>query len=288
MNKTDQLTYYFELGKFIAQTILQGIYNPDIQLSNIGFQNGMLTFLDYAPIQIVSISEAHTKEFLQKFTESLFSILDVLPNKFTPKSYFRAGFTSYGGVLTHSIFSNAVNNGFSSFIYTGKKTIVSSYNAVHLYSNPNIAAAITEWKASPLDRMDLDHYPSLDSYSKSIERQCISPYNKYYLDNLYFINSYIGLKDTLSQQPILILNMALSAHHAGLTYTAYGLYQKCLSMKSDFTEVNAACYKGISKLNSISALDSHIIDYIKNCVCFDLFELLWILSDLDNTIVTIE
>ncbi len=281
MNKKEQFIHYFDLGKFIARTMLDGIFHPDMQLNNVGIKINPI-FLDYASVQLISIPEDLTDELFSKLTESLFPLLDSLPNDFTAKSYFRAGFVSYGGILTHGIFANTLNNGFSSFIYTSKNSISATYNEKPIYSDKKNIAAITEWKNYQLDKVSLKNFPSLEIYSNSAERQYISPHNRYYLDNLYFVHSYLGLQDNPSQLPILILNMAMSANRFGLNYTAYGLYQQCLSMNSGITDINALCYQDLSRLNNVSVSSPHIIDYIKEYTCYDLFELLWILNDLDN------
>lgn len=88
-----------------------------------------------------------------------------------------------------------------------------------------------------------------------------------------------GLKDCSS-----IFNLALSAQQYGLYYTAYGLYQKCISLTSSGSGVNTACQERMEELNSISKIDSRIVKYINKCITYDLFELMWILHDLESAI----
>lgn len=282
MCKNEQFLAFFALGKFIAQTMLEGIYHPDLQDRNIGIVDGKFKFSDYADLEIISIPDDLTADVLDLLTESLFPLLDSMPDDFTIRSYFRAGFTSYGGELAHAVFLNAVNNGLSSFWYTTEKPVKAVYNTEDIYSDEFIAAAITEWKNYPLDRVTFKNYPCLEAYHKSNERRCISFHNKYFLDNLYYIRCYFDLKDPMLELPILIHNMADSAYRSFYILTAYGLYQKCLSMNSDNASVNAACQEGLQVLSNEFPLNSRIVEFIKKCTCYDLFEFLWILDDLDN------
>ena len=216
MNKNEQLLYYFALGEFISRVMLQGIIHPDMQHCNIGFGDGNFKFVDYADAHKISIPEDLTDVTVHQLTEALFSALDDVPDDFTIRSHFRAGFTSYGGVFAEAIFSNTMNSGFSSFLYANENMVDTTYNADFVYTDSNTVSAIGAWKSYPLDRITLNNFTGLAVYNDSNERHCTSHYNLYYLDNLYFVRSYIGLSrmdGMASQMPMLILNMAVSAHH---------------------------------------------------------------------------
>lgn len=284
MNNTKELFYYYALGEFAAKVMLRGIVHPDMQHENIGFDGQNFRFVDHAEIHTIAMPNELSEDTVRQLTTSLFPLIKPFMKDFTCMSYFRAGFTSFGGVLGHILFSNTTNMGVSSFRYVCDDAANISYDASFLYTNEDISSAIIEWNHCPLEKITLQGFPSLDAYNFSNERCSVSPFTMFYIDNLYFVRCYLGLsqvKEAVSQLPILVLNMATSAQHFGLKYTAYGLYQKALTMRSSIDEVNSMCVNALKTLSS-SVLNDAIISFINSCTEFDLLELLWILDDLDK------
>ena len=276
---------YFALGEFVAKAMLYGIIHPDMQLCNIGWDGQTFKFTDFADVRKISMPRDLTETTVRQLTESLYPLLDSITDELTSKSYFRAGFTAAGGVLCHTIFSNTVNAGLSSFLYTSKKPVPVSFDASKIYKDNAMTSAISEWKSLPLDKMALRYFNSLDAYNAAPDRLKASPFNMYYLDKLYFTRCYLGLshiKAASSQIPILVMNMAVSAQHFAMPYTAFGLFQKCLFMNSIYSEVMDVCANGAKHIIDAVNLNPEIIAFIKDCIHLDLFELLWILDDLDK------
>lgn len=287
MNNKKENLYYYSLGEFVAKVMLRGIIHPDMQQSNIGFDGQNFKFADFAEARTIVMPEELSEDTVRQFTTSLFPSMKSFMKDFSAMSYFRAGFIAMGGVLGHTIFSNALNMGVSSFRYVCNDTFSVSYDASFLYTDESIAAAITEWNCSPLDKLTLKDFPTMDSYNLSTERRSATPFTMFYMDNLYFIHCYLGLssvREAVTQIPILVLNMATSAQHFGLKHTAYGLFKKALAIKSPIHEVVSMCENGLKALSDSCVLNSDIVAFINDCTDFDLLELLWILDDLDKPI----
>lgn len=285
MNNTKELFYYYALGEFAAKIMLRGIIHPDMQQENIGFDGQNFKFIDHADVRTIDMPNELSEDIVRQLTASLFPMMKSFMKDFAYMSYFRAGFTSFGGVLGHTLFSNTSNMGVSSFRYVCDNPIGVSYNASFLYTNEETNSSIMEWNHCPLEKITLQGFPNLDAYNLSNERHSVSPSTMFYMDNLYFVRCYLGLsqiKEAVSQLPILVLNMATSALHFGLKYTAYGLLQNALIMRSPIDEVNSICKNALNALYSSSGLNTDIVSFIDRCTDFDLMELLWILDDLDK------
>ena len=280
---------YFSLGEFVAQTMLYGIIHPDMQFCNIGFRNDDgFVFNDFADAKIINMPNDLSELSVHQLTESLFPLLDDIIDTFMYKSYFRAGFTSCGGVLGHMIFSNAANSGFTSFLYCNSGNASFSFDASTLYTDNQVNCAIKEWKNLPLNTITLNKFDSLAAYNVAKERRNTSPFNIYYLDNLYLVRSYLALNlnpKAKNNLPTLIMNMAMLALNFKKYYTSYGLFQKCLSMKPQLSKVITLINNNLESIKQSINLTSGITDFIVECCQYDLIELMWILNDLDNSIL---
>ena len=113
--------YDYSLGVFIAKTILNGIFNPDIKIENLGFRDvdNSIVFCDYANVKRFSIPEDINPDLIRKLSICLCPLLYELNNEdsFLEKSYFRAGFTTQGGILCQMIFQNLIDFNFSSKLF---------------------------------------------------------------------------------------------------------------------------------------------------------------------------
>lgn len=77
------------------------------------------------------------------------------------------------------------------------------------------------------------------------------------------------------------MNMGMSAFRNNKKYSAFGLLSKCVDMSKNNFMINKMCTKTLNKLRHTKhlfpALKNLILDYIDR----ELFELLWILDDVD-------
>lgn len=273
---------YYRLGEFAAEIMLNGIYHPDMQISNIGFRPGEANpiFLDFPETEKFEMPEGLDANRIRQLTESIFPLADATEGSFMFTSYFRAGYLGYGGVLTWELFANAINNGFSSNVYIKHPKEKKEYDASRL--SEELVLAIEEWKSIDLKEVKLENYKTLDEYNQSGLRKNISMQNKFYLDMHYLYRSCIlfnSREDAAIALAPAVLNMALAATNYGMPYTEYGLLKKCLSLEHGNRQINQICRQEIKKLKF---LNNQSISFINRCVekC-DLYELLWILYDED-------
>ena len=278
---------FFVFGSNIADIILKGILHPDMQLKNFGrrenvseyhgFMNNFFVCLDYADIQEFNIPDDLDDNMIRRLTRSLFPIFKDLKS-FSNISYFRAGFVSKCGHLGRELFSNACNNGLSSLsLATG--------NSVNFSYVPSLKSEIIrEWVNFNVDDVNPLKYRTLIDYQDSQERHRISLHNMYYLDYLFFMRSYTVLSELKDDVSIivLILNLAVSSLSFNLPITAYGLFRKCLSLNPQMPEVNQMCKDGIHNIVKCGKINNIIDKIITQYLNDDLFELMWILDDLDR------
>lgn len=273
---------YYRLGEFVAEIMLNGIYHPDMQISNIGFRPGEAAplFMDYPEVEKFEMPEELDADRIRQLTEAIFPLVEAMEGSFLFNSYFRAGYLGYGGVLTWELFANAINNGFSSNVYVKHPKVKEEYDASGL--SKDLASAIEEWKSIDLKEVKLETYKTLDEYNQSDLRKNISMQNKFYLDMHYFYRGCIlfnSREDAAIALAPTILNMALAATNYGMPYTEYGLLKKCLNIEHGNRQINQICRQEIKKLKF---LNNQSISFINHCVeKFDLYELLWILYDED-------
>ena len=294
------LTYAicYSLGETVAGLVLKGALHPDMQLNNFGIREdaGQVVSLDFADVKKINIPDDLDDSNVRQLTRSLFPIFKDLES-FSNISHFRAGFVSRCGHLGREIFSNACNNGFSSFsfIFSEKSALKASFNecSMELSYVPKLNhSLIREWVKFNVDSVKFSNYQTLDQYQRSSERRSISLSNMYYLDYMYFVRSHIALmtlKDRLrikDNMPncILILNMAISALSFNLPIMAYGLCLKCSSLNPSMIEIEQQCEKTIDMAKKSGRIYDKLTNFIKLYLLCDLFELLWILDDLERII----
>lgn len=273
---------YYRLGEFAAEIMLNGIYHPDMQISNIGFRQGEAAplFLDFPEVEKFEMPEGLDVDRIRQLTESIFPLVDATEGSFLFTSYFRAGYLGYGGVLTWELFANAINNGFSSNVYIKHPKVKKEYDASGL--SGVLVPVIEEWKSIDLKEVKLENFKTLDEYNQSGLRKNISMQNRFYLDMHYFYRSCIlfsSREDAAIALAPAVLNMALAATNYGMPYTEYGLLKKCLGIEHGNRQINQICRQEIKKLK---LLNNQSISFINHCVeKYDLYELLWILYDED-------
>lgn len=273
---------YYQIGEFAAEIMLDGIYHPDMQISNIGFRPGTADplFLDFPEAEKFEMPEGLDKERIRQLSESIFPLADATADSFLNSSYFRAGYLGYGGILTWELFANTINNGFSSNVFVKHPKVKAEYDASGLEGK--FDDAINEWKSIDLKEVNLENYKTLDEYNQSKLRKNISMQNKFYLDMHYLFRSCILFNSKEEAAIALaptVLNMALVATNYKMPYTEYGLLKKCLSIEHGNRQINQICRQEIKKLKF---LNNQSVSFINHCVeNYDLYELLWILYDED-------
>ena len=292
-------TICYSLGETVAGLVLKGALHPDMQLNNFGIREdtGQVVSLDFADVKEINIPDDLDDSNVRQLTRSLFPIFKDLES-FSSISHFRAGFVSRCGHLGREIFSNACNSGFSSFsfIFSEANILKASLNerSMELSYVPKINhALIHEWAKFNVDNVKFSNYPTIDQYQRSSERRSISQSNMYYLDYIYFLRSHIALvalKDRLkindnTPMCILFLNMAISALSFNLPITAYALCLKCSSLNPSMIEIEQQCEKTMDMAKKSGRIYDKLIKFIKLSLHCDLFELLWILDDLERIVV---
>lgn len=272
----------YAIGEFAAETMLNGKIQPDFKMDNLGINGSRIVFVDSPEVFSCCIPDELDNEVLRKITESIFSLLRSL-HSYKDISSFRVGFTSRGGLLADIIWNNLANKGFSSLSYKG------IYNGELLYDTSNMASTktlkecISEWKLIPFDIINIGNIPSLQSYLSSEVRTARTQLSTYYLDFLYYIRSYIVLKQHCSEQvPILILNMGLWAHQFGKTYSAFGLLSKCVEISRPNHDIIKVCADKLRILKQTESICSELENIILDNIDQELFEYLWLLNDLDT------
>lgn len=312
----DSLKYY-RLGEFVAHNMLNGIVHPDMQLENMGLRPNtiQLVFKDFADITELRIPNCLSADICEQLTMSLVPIIEDIKSSFFKMSNFRMGLIAWGGLLGHAIFLNTLNLGVSSSWYIKCNFSASSYDPSFLYLDKNIKKLIENWKKQPLDQITIEKYPSDDKYERSKKSFRILDANRFYLDILYYSQSYmyrsvipyidssdenrINQKDcfrdlmvssTKLNCNLYIEKMAEAALYYKHYYTAYGLFNKCLSeAHKDGDEKNKrASQNGLSSISQSAHINSSVCTFITENLDHNLFELMWILDELDqnNTIST--
>lgn len=309
---TDDSFKYYELGEFVAHNMLNGDIHPDMQLDNIGYRNnGQIVFTDFADVTQINIPNCLSADTCEQLTLSLLPIIEDIKDSFSKISCFRMGFIAMGGLLGHAIFLSTLNLGVSSSWYTKYTSSNSSYDLAFLYSDGNSKSLIKNWKKQSLDQITIEKYPTHDEYERSKNRFRILDANCYYMDILYYCRSYMGRSKILyinsidenrdrqkysvrdltvsiikSNCNLYIEKIADTALHHKHYYTAYGLYKKCLSeARKDGDEKNIkAAQNGLSSISKSAPISSSVCDFIVENLDCDLFELMWILDELDQSI----
>lgn len=272
----------YNIGEFVASTMLVGHINPDMQLSNIGLATDRFVFVDFADVEELAIPEVLSDATLRKLTQSLFSIVRNFVDSLELLTYFHAGFVAYGGLLGQCLFLNMANQGFSIQGYLNNSNTILSFDPSFLYKYNKNKTIIKEWKSSPLKKITIANYDMALKYEKSKERKLMSESNRYYLDYLYFSRCYIELEKSDLYISLLIMKMGTTALRSKFYYIAYGLFRKSLSLPGKTVEIVSTCNKGLSTISRAIHLNAHITDLISNNLNLDLFCLLWLLSELEH------
>ncbi|MCX4338365.1 MAG: hypothetical protein OSJ72_01855 [Lachnospiraceae bacterium] len=274
--------YYYDLGEFVAKTMLDGIIHPDLQLSNVGCNDDNFVFLDFADIEELAIPEDLSDVTLKQLTQSLFSVIRDFMGSLESLTYFHAGFVAYSGLLGQCLFYNMTNHGFSICGYLVNSHIAFSYDPSFIYKYRKNKDIIKDWKNSPLEKITISNYDFLEKYEQSKERKYISKSNLYYMDYLYFSRCYIKLEQSSLDISILIMNMGLVALRSKFYYIAYGLFLKSLSLPTKTVKIISICNKGLSTISKSIHLNIYITNLISNNLNLDLFCLLWLLGELEH------
>lgn len=274
--------YCYDLGEFVAKTMLDGIIHPDMSLSNIGYKDGKFAFLDFADIEELSIPEVLSDNTLRQLTQCLFSVVMKFIDSLEGLTYFHAGFVASGGLLGQCLSFNMTNCGFSIWGYLSSSHTTLSFDPSFLYKYKKNKDIIKEWKSSPLEKITISNYDLLKKYEQSRERKYISQSNRYYMDYLYLSRCYIELEQSNHDISILIMNMGLVALRSKFYYIAYGLFLKCLSLPNKTIKIISICNKELSTISKSIHLNTYITNIISNNLNLDLFCLLWLLGELEH------
>ena len=297
--ETADMAYYLRtyfLGEWVALTMLEGIVNPDMQMSNLGTRQGNpleFLFLDYPNAKKIAMPDDINEQEVRIFTEALYPLLDDLSKDFKDVSYLRAGFIARGGILGNCLFDNTWNNDYSSFLFLDKQPmeINKKFDSEFIYEDKIYFDLIREWKKQDFDRITIKNFSRLEDFSTSEIRKNISRWNMYYLDCLYFSRVYVGLQMMGTLKPgvetalqALYLNWGYSSRAFNRPHTAMGMFCKCLGIKDLDRQVKDFCHAGINDLSENGCLPKESIEYIESISELDVFSLQWILRDMDRSI----
>lgn len=305
---TDDSLKYYRLGEFIAHNMLNGIVHPDMQFDNIEIRaNGQFAYIDYANIITINMPSCLSADICEQLTLALVPIIESIKDSFSKMSSFRMGFIALGGLLGYAIFSNTKNWGVSSSWYTKCNFSTSSYDSSFLYADLKSKVQIRNWKKQSFDQITPIKYHALDEYERSKERSNTPEANRHFLDILYYSRGYAHwgafLQEILPKEgspelynPVLAYNvysadlscnyyierLAETALRNKHYYTAYGLFNKCLSSTHIVDEIEKTSQDGLSYISKSTHRISSVCDWIMENLDHDLFELMWILEELDQ------
>ncbi|SFW45052.1 hypothetical protein [Ruminococcus flavefaciens] len=272
----------YAIGDFAAETMLNGKIQPDFKIDNLGVDGSSIVFVDSPEVFSCCIPDELDNDLLRKITESIFSLLRSL-HGYKDISSFRAGFIARGGLLADIVWNNLTNKGFSSLSYTGIYGNRLLYDTSNMPFTKTLKECISEWKTIPFDIINIGNIPSLEAYLRSEIRTAKAPLSTYYLDFLYYMRSYIILQQCCPEQiPILILNMGLLAYQFGKTCSAFGLLSKCVEISRLDHDISKVCADKLHTLKQIESIAPELENIILDNTDKDLFELLWLLNDLDT------
>lgn len=272
----------YGLGEFAAKTILEGQIQPDFRIENVRYNGSDIVFVDYANMFIRNIPNDLDENLLRQLTESLFSLVRSVKD-YQEISKLRAGFTARGGILADILWQNLANKGFSSLSYKGLYNDKLQYDAINELSLEITTKQILQWKSASLNEVAIENFQTISSYYVSNIRKEMSSLSLFYLDRLYYSRCYDKLFEYFPEQiPVLIMNMGMSAFRNDYKYRAFGLLSKCIDMTKTDSEINKQCTKALNRLihskRLIPELKKLILDNMDN----ELFEFLWLLSDVDT------
>ena len=272
----------YAIGDFAAETMLNGKIQPDFKIDNLGVDGSSIVFVDSPEVFSCCIPDELDNDLLRKITESIFSLLRSL-HGYKDISSFRAGFTARGGLLADIVWNNLANKGFSSLSYTGIYGNKLLYDISNMPFTKTLKEYISEWKTIPFDIINIGNIPSLEAYLRSEIRTTRAQLSTYYLDFLYYIRRYIILQQHCPEQvPILILNMGLLAYQFGKTYSAFGLLSKCVEISRLDHDISKVCADKLHTLKQTELIAPEFENIILDNIDNDLFELIWLLNDLDT------
>lgn len=277
----NEYLYYYIIGEFAAEQMLKGNIQPDFKLENIGISEKGLIFVDYADMFIRQIPDDLDDNLLRQLTESLFSLVRSIDN-YKYISIMRAGFIARGGVLADIIWKNMANKGFNSLSYKGICDNKLQYDAIDDLTLEITTERIIQWKKLPFDKVKIGELPNMNIFLNSDIRKETPAISLYYFDRLYYSRCYNKLDEEDSDEdPILIMNMGMSAFRNNKKYCAFGLLSKCIDMTQTNSEINKKCAKVLNKLRHTKHLSTTLKKLILDYVDYELFEFLWILNDVD-------
>lgn len=281
MKTNEEKNQAFWYGVFAAQSILDGIIQPDMKKSNIGVFEDRMVFIDYADATKIHIPEELTAETLRRLSRSILPLFDSFPD-FESKSYLRAGFTARGGILTDIIMHKCMDSGFFSLMFfkDAVKTDISEYNAYGEVSLPLTEQLINEWISFPTEKTVESYLNCARQYWISAERERISSFNRYFLDRFFYSCNYMEIP--AGEFPALFANAGCSAFKHNRKYRAYGLLQKAIPLlNGGWKSLLKICKKNLNETIHMKNLNPEIKAFIDDHIDMDYFELTWILDDFD-------
>lgn len=280
--KTDEIqkmTYYY--GNFAATTMLHGIIQPDMKISNIGITDWGMVFNDFAEATKIQIPEELTVDSLRRLSRSILPLFDCFPD-FKSKSYLRAGFIARGGLLADIILRECMRKDFGSLMFFegGSFTSSAELDAIEYISQPIIEQALSEWVVFPSEQTVETNIQCAQQYWETDAREQISSFNRYFLDRYFYYRIYMEIP--AGEYPALLAKAGCSAFKYDRKYRAYGLLKKALPLLTGgWKPFYKECKKNYNNTIHMKKLNPEIKAFIDEHIDMDYYELTWILDDFD-------
>lgn len=275
------MDFNFRIGELSANIQMKGVYNKDFSLNNIGINEKK---------DVVLLDSAHIEVFdfpinldVEKMAVCLMPI--IRKASFKDLSWFRLGYICCGGQVSEIIINSLISKGLSSFNFWNDK----KYDFNKLEKNINFDNAI-EWQKADTFNM-FDKWCGLEEYECREERKVMSTINKYYLDLYYLVVYYTFMekRNEYLSMCIILLSLGINEYKKMRYICAYGIIKKMILFAKEKNVLRQIKHSLVSNLllsieikgNSRINYWNRDIDYIINSD-YNISQLLWILSDLDN------
>mgnify|MGYP004538034595 FL=1 len=269
---------YYRMGELLAVLMLKGANYPDMQEENVGIRDGRCVLMDFADVKFFEFPAGINKDILSRLTDSIFPPVEKILKNYELVSSFRAGFISIGGVLGKLVFDNASSKGLTSFSY-----IQSDIKTVQLDECILDKNALDEWKTFIIDKLRYEEDGNAITHFDHKALDELLDLNRYYAFQMIVLKSYSEIDNAEDAMPFWLtaLHFACEAIVQGFYYTGYGVLRKILHMCKRVYRPIVLYHAKIEELLEDKGLKDDVKKVIEANMDFNLFQLLWLLNDVD-------
>lgn len=269
---------YYRMGELLAVLMLKGANHPDMQEDNVGIRDGRCVLVDFADVKFFEFPEGINKDILSRLTDSIFPSIEKILKNYELVSSFRAGFISIGGVIGKQVFDNAASKGLSSFSYI-QPGIKAAQSADYILDN-NV---LNEWKTFIIDKLRYEEDGNAITHFDHKALDELSDLNRYYVFQMIVLKGYSEIDNAEDAMPFWLtaLHFACEAIAQGFYYTGYGVLRKILHLCKRAYKPIVLYHAKIEELLEDKGLKDDVKKVIEANMDFNLFQLLWLLNDVD-------